>query len=107
MIQFLYFILASWGLTHILVSSKILKGFRDWCHIKIPFLGEMLDCYQCTGFWISWLIYLVFPELSFGSFSFLVRGTEVDIDFIIAAFIGSGSCSLISVLFSSLISKGK
>jgi hypothetical protein len=105
--EFIYFLLASWGLTHILVSSTILKGFRDWCHIRIPFLGRMLECYQCTGFWASLFIYLIFPALNFGSLSFPIKDFHFNLDFLIAPFIGSGACSFLSVLFSRLIVKGK
>ena len=45
------FILACWGLTHLIVSGKILERPRNWLIIKSPFLEGLLTCYQCTGFW--------------------------------------------------------
>ena len=50
------FILASWGLTHILVSGKIFETPRNWIIIKSNFFGNILTCYQCTGFWSGFFI---------------------------------------------------
>ena len=36
------FILACWGLTHILVVGTIFDGPRDWITIKSEFFGKML-----------------------------------------------------------------
>lgn len=96
---FLYYILASWGLTHILVSSKILEGLRNWTMIKIPFIGEMLDCYQCSSFWASMFLYFFFDSLEPLSISW----NNLSIDFLIYSFIGSGVISYLSLIFSWLI----
>jgi len=95
-----------WGLTHLLVSSKILEGIRNWLLIYIPFIGKMLECYQCTGFWTSLILYFLFPNLNLGSIDFNIKEWYFNLDFIIASFIGSGFSSYASVLFSSLV-KGK
>jgi len=66
MITLTMFILATIGLTNILVHGKVLdlikigdKSLRGW--MKTPsFLGEMLDCYECTGFWAGLLMGLIF-----------------------------------------------
>ena len=54
----LFFALASTGLTHILVESKVIEPIRDFLLLltkKIPYVGSMLEymleCYQCMGFW--------------------------------------------------------
>ena len=107
MIDFLYFILSVWGLTHLLVSSKILADFRNWCLIKIPFIGEMLECYQCTSFWCSLLLFSYFPGLNFGTNSFIIGNSCFNLDFIMASFIGSGIVSFIAVIMSMLIHKSK
>lgn len=107
MIVFLYFILAVWGLTHLLVSSKILEGFRNWCLIRIPFIGSMLECYQCTSFWASIILFWFFPNLSFGSRVFVLNNFSFNLDFILASFIGSGVISFISVIMSMMIRKSK
>jgi len=95
--SFIYFLLCSWGLTHILVSSKILKEFRDYLLISYPTIGELLNCYQCTGFWVSMVIFGLFDV------NFHLRLNEVN--FLIAGFIGSGVCSVFSYLISYLIKR--
>lgn len=57
MIALIMFLLATIGMTNILVHGKIFdvlqigsKSVREW--MKTPaFTSELLDCYECTGFW--------------------------------------------------------
>lgn len=106
MMNYLFYILSVWGFTHILVSSKILEGFRNWSLITVPFVGEMLGCYQCTSFWSSIILYFLF-EIPLKTIEILVFGIRISPDFLIWAFIGSGLCSIISSVFSLLIVKAR
>lgn len=64
----LMFILATIGLTNILVHGKILdlikiegKSIRQWMH-NTPWSEELFSCYECTGFWAGLVCGLVlFP----------------------------------------------
>ena len=47
----LYFILASWGMTQILVYGSIFKDARDWIVEKSDWFGTLVNCPMCTGFW--------------------------------------------------------
>ena len=47
------FILASAGLTHIIVDSDIMESLRNICPKKIK---KLLTCHQCTGFWSGMLV---------------------------------------------------
>jgi hypothetical protein len=51
--SFLIWLAASWGLTSILVQSRLFSRIRDWFVIYYPTIGYMLECYQCMGFWIG------------------------------------------------------
>jgi len=104
---FLFYILSVWGLTHILVASKILEPFRNWLLINSPFFGDMLNCYQCTSFWASMILYFLFEDLNFGGMKLDLYGFSVGFDFIICSFIGSGSISFISVIMSILVNKSR
>jgi len=104
---FFFYVLAVWGLTHVLVASKIMEPFRNWLLINSPFFGDMLNCYQCTSFWTSMILYFSFDELDFGGLYFYIKDFRISLDFIIASFIGSGIISFISVLMSILINKSK
>lgn len=47
----LLFILAVIGLTHIVVDSEIAEPAHEWAKAHWPWLGRMMDCHQCAGFW--------------------------------------------------------
>jgi len=104
--DFFYYILAVWGATHIMVSSKIMSGTRDWFIINLPGIGYMMDCYQCSSFWISMVLYPLFnfnvdlKELDLIYF-------KIDFSFLVFSFIGSGLISFISTILSFIITKAK
>lgn len=54
--DFLIYILIGWGITDILVNGSILDGIRNFCLVKLPFLGKLFTCIQCSGFWIGILL---------------------------------------------------
>lgn len=99
-----FYLLAVWGLTHILVSSKIFSNLRNWLLINIPFIGEMLQCYQCTSFWVSMFMYFLFDGLEIGIKAYPILDYIVPV---IWGFIGSGIMSWVSVLFSYFIKIAK
>jgi hypothetical protein len=73
----LIFILACWGLTHILVVGTIFDGPRDWITIKNEFLGKMLSCHQCCSFWVGMAMSFAIqglPDLFIGFFDFFFWG---------------------------------
>ena len=107
MLDFFFYILSIWGLTHILVSSKILESIRNWLLINIPFIGEMLNCYQCTSFWVSMILYFMFDNIDLGGAHFYIMDFKINLDFIISSFIGSGIISFISIWMSILINKSR
>jgi len=49
----LYFILASWGMTQILVYSSIFEKARHWINEKSHWFGALIHCPMCTGFWVG------------------------------------------------------
>jgi len=54
------FILATIGLTHIIVDSSILEGFRTFYKRIMPEkLGKLVDCHQCSGFWAGIICALI------------------------------------------------
>jgi len=97
--NFIFFILAVWGCTHILVSSKILAPLRDWLLISSPFLGELFNCYQCTSFWVSILCFPWFEKLP----KLTTHFQSLNFDFLAYGFVGSGIISFFSVFLSLLI----
>ena len=61
----LYFILASWGMTQILVYGTIFENQRDWIMEKSNWLGALIHCPMCTGFWVGVFLFGIndFTEL--------------------------------------------
>ena len=45
------FLLAVVGLTHIVVDSEISEPVHKWIEPRSPWLADLMDCYQCCGFW--------------------------------------------------------
>jgi hypothetical protein len=60
MVSLVLFILATIGLTNILVHGKILDdnhlGWRSWMKRQLGSYQDLLDCYECTGFWAGMLL---------------------------------------------------
>ena len=49
----LTFVLVSWGMTQILVYGKILDRIRP----TQGWMGELLSCPMCTGFWVGVILW--------------------------------------------------
>ena len=53
------FYLGCYGITILLVQSKILKPIREFFNGKIQKLYQMLNCMMCTSFWVGLLSILI------------------------------------------------
>ena len=51
----LFFILACYGLTMIIVQSKIMEPVREFFAARVKFIYQLLHCMMCTGFWVGFL----------------------------------------------------
>ena len=62
--ELIWFVLASYGLTQILVYGKIFNNYRP---NKEDFMGwgELFHCPMCMGFWVGLFLFLIngFTEL--------------------------------------------
>jgi hypothetical protein len=52
-VDLLYFVLASWGMTQILVYGTIFENQRSWIMEKSNWFGALIHCPMCTGFWVG------------------------------------------------------
>lgn len=55
-------VLAAFRITRLIVDDAILDGARDRLHKRLPLrskVGEMLDCTQCSGAYVSLGVVLV------------------------------------------------
>jgi len=51
--ELLYFVLCAYGMTQILVYGNIFSYLREKVEEKSEWLGELVNCPMCTGFWIG------------------------------------------------------
>lgn len=67
-LSLVYFIFICYGLTSIVVQSKIFKPFREIVKTKSKFFGSLLHCMMCFSFWVG---LFVVPVLGFSPTSIL------------------------------------
>ena len=57
--ELLFFILASSGVTVVISISSIFEPIRLFIQKRSSFLGELIACPMCTGFWSGLFISLI------------------------------------------------
>lgn len=67
--QLILILFIGWCWTTIIVNGAIFDQPRRYFLVKMPFIGKLLSCVQCTGFWVglvifSPLLYQDFPEFN-------------------------------------------
>ena len=69
--QTVLFILASIGMTHIIIDGSIFEFLRNWIKKNLPQkLAQLFQCYMCLGFWCGIFIsFLIFKENIFYIFA--------------------------------------
>ena len=83
--EFLLFILASFGLTQILCYGKIFDSWRP----REGKLGELFSCSMCMGFWVGCFLGLIDPYVHIFNLSSNI------IDIFILGLISSGTSYLL------------
>lgn len=91
MTQLITFILATAGLTHIVVYSHLFEGFREWFNTEdLQWLYRLFTCPKCAGWWLSMPIY------------FIIYPAEMSLQFLAFNFIGSLASYVASILIDWL-----
>ena len=98
---FIYFSVASFSLCYMVVASYIFSPIRNFLLVKFPFIGRLLSCIQCFGFWSGLLIYSVCKSGMMGSMFLFSEGFS-DFVFVEAILYGLAA-SLASVFLNSII----
>jgi hypothetical protein len=86
----LFFILACYGLTQILVYGSIFDNIRP----KQGFLGELFKCPMCMGFHVGWILALLL------NVSDLFKVTTNIVDMFMLACLSSGSSYVLCSIFT-------
>lgn len=54
-----FWVLAAYGMTSILVWGKIFDNQRDWIKKHSKFFGDLISCTLCTSTWVGFFMSLV------------------------------------------------
>ena len=87
--ELLYFILAAYGLTQILVYGKLLESVRP----TTGWLGQLFSCPMCIGFHVGWILMLLSPFTELFSFDVTV------FNFFLLGFLSSGTSYILNMVF--------
>jgi len=60
----LFWILAAYGMTSILVWGKIFDNQREWIKKHSNFCGDLISCTLCTSTWVGFFMSLVLGGLT-------------------------------------------
>ena len=74
--ELLYFILAAYGMTFMLVYGSIFNRVRPKCGTYWG-LGKLFHCTLCMGFWVGVFLFLVSPYTELFSFEYSVVNTFI------------------------------
>ena len=101
MLIFLIFLFATIGATFIITGSDIFKKIREKINNINPILGKLINCNQCTGFYVALLIQLIilFKE----RMMFILYWS--DLYYILYGFIGSFFCYFTYLIIEYIKSK--
>jgi hypothetical protein len=88
----LIYLLAVYGATNILVASKITKPFRQWISDRNTWLGYLVNCFMCTGFWMGIALFLCGLKFNL----------DTRVDWLILGCAGSGWCWIVRVVLNKL-----
>ena len=85
----LYFVLACFGMTQIVVYGKIFESVRP----TTGWWGQLFSCTMCTGFWVGLIMYV------FSFYTNLFNFDKAVVTGFILACLSSGTSYVLSTLF--------
>ncbi len=88
MIELLYFVLAAYGMTQILVYGTILDAIRP----KSGWAGELFKCPMCVGFHVGWILMLLSPYTELFNFD------VTPVNYLILGCLSSGTSYILNML---------
>jgi len=101
MLNFIIFLLSTFGATMIITNSFLFKGIRKFMCSKNIYLGKLFKCTQCVGFHVALMMQFLILIHERNGLLF----NWIDIYFILYGFIGSIFCYIGYLLLKPLIDK--
>ena len=88
--ELLYFVLAAYGLTQILVYGSIFNKVRP----TKGWFGELLSCPMCTGFWVGVLLFGINGWTELFTYEYNL------VNLLILGWLSSGTSYIFNMVFS-------
>tara|TARA_R110000824_G_scaffold302749_2_gene490528 strand:+ start:7587 stop:7895 length:309 start_codon:yes stop_codon:yes gene_type:complete len=88
MVELLYFVLAAYGLTQLLVYGSIFEAIRP----TRGWLGSLFSCPMCMGFHVGWILMLLSPYTELFNFD------VTPVNYFILGSISSGTSYVLNML---------
>jgi len=92
--ELLWFALTGYGLTQLIVYGSIFEKARAFIKTKSDFLGELVHCPMCTGFWVGVLLFGLNPFTELFTFELNL------VNSLICGWLGSGTSYLMNMVFT-------
>jgi hypothetical protein len=86
------YLMACYGATNILASSKLTKPLRDWLGEKSKWVGYFVNCFMCMGYWVGLGLFLAGMRFNL----------DTKVDWFVIASAGSGFCWMVRVVLNKL-----
>ena len=100
--ELIYWTLASFGLSNIIVYGKIFEKQRDYITQHSNFLGSLINCIMCFSFWSGIILSLIYSPSNALLFNFNTSLPLILLSSFIDGLYSSGSVYLINTIIEKL-----
>lgn len=100
--ELIYWTLASFGLSNIIVYGKIFQTQRDYITSRSNFFGSLINCIMCFSFWSGILLSLIYSPSNALLFNFNTSLPLILLSSFIDGLYSSGSVYLINTIIEKL-----
>jgi|TARA_R110002153_G_scaffold197780_2_gene351322 hypothetical protein len=90
MAQLLWFVLAAFGLTQILVYGAIMKWNKE---TPFKWINDLFACPMCTGFWVGVILFFLNPFTELFTFEYNLA------NLLVCGWLSSGTSYVLCMLF--------
>ena len=73
------FILAVIGMSHVIVDGTIFEKLRSYLKNNSPFLCQLVECYQCTGWWCGLFLGFLYTFNPLALFAYACAGSFLSV----------------------------
>ena len=93
--QVFVWLIVCFGITNILVFSRLFEPFRDWLEPRSKWLRVLISCVMCCGAWVGFAMHFAFSP------TFECHVAPEIVSWFLDGMFASGGCWIINTVFSS------